>query len=317
MVQFPAIKVETLVQAIGATVHSGSADGLVVSELGEPKEVGGQGITFLIAETYLKELSETKASVVVIQKALIEKAVLPQSIKCALVCDDAYTGLAKFSSLVVQIDPTFDWTADSTASIHPSAKIGKNTKILPNVTIGPKAEIGDDCVIFPGAVIYPRVKIGNRVRIHSNVVIGSDGFGYARGKTGATKIWHLGTVVIGDDVEIGSGSTIDKGTMKNTIIENGVKIDNLVQIGHNCHVKMHSVVCAQVGLAGGAIVGRGVILAGGAGLGDKVEIGDGAIIGPMSGISKDVPPGEVMMGVIPARPRREWWKLVAKILRDK
>jgi UDP-3-O-[3-hydroxymyristoyl] glucosamine N-acyltransferase len=152
--------------------------------------------------------------------------------------------------------------------------------------------------------------VGNRVRIHANAVLGSDGFGYARGPRGAVKIWHFGNVVVGDDVEIGAGATIDRGTLKDTIIDEGAKLDNLVHIGHNGYVKSHAILCAQVGLSGNVTVGSGAILAGKVGVADKIEIGDGAIIGPASGVSKDVKPGEILMGKHRAKPRREWWKLV-------
>lgn len=312
MIHFSGLKLEEIVKVLGATPVQGKLQDILVTSLSEPSECVEGSITFVIGDSYLKDIPSTKASVVVLQKSFFDKGPIawPAGVQAVLSADDAYVALARFTAMVVKTDPHFDWPRSASA-VDPTAVIGEGTVILPGVVIGPKAEIGKDCLIFPGTVIYPRVKIGNRVRIHANAVIGSDGFGYARGPTGPTKIWHLGKVIIGDDVEIGAGSTIDRGTIKDTIIEQGVKIDNLVQIGHNCHIKMFAVLCAQTGLAGGVTVGRGAIFAGNAGAGDKCEVGDGAIVGPKSGISKDVAAGETVIGVIPARPVKEWWRLIA------
>ena len=147
-------------------------------------------------------------------------------------------------------------------------------------------------------------------------MIGADGFGYARGPQGSVKIWHLGRVVIEDDVEIGAGTMIDRGTLKDTIIERGAKIDNLCQIGHNGHVKAHAILCAQVGMAGNVTVGRGAILAGKVGVADKIEIGDGALVGPMTGISKRcVKPkaSRLWASILPAGRDAKWWRLMALI----
>lgn len=324
---------DRLIEAIGGTVLFGNAAGVNISHIGEPLEAEAGGVAFVISEFFVRDVPQTKAEVLVIQAALAEKILpmLPPSVRVCIACKDAYVGLANFSKLPVDADPHQDWqlVQDQATPVHPRAKvdstakigpgavvcegavIGPRTILLPNVVVGPEAEIGADCVFFPGVVIYPRTKIGNRVRLHANVVLGSDGFGYARGAAGSVKIWHLGRVIVEDDVEVGAGSTIDRGTLKDTVIEKGVKIDNLVQVGHNVRVKAHAVLCAQVGLAGNATVGVGAILAGKAGVADKIEVGDGAVIGPMTGASKDVPPGQVVIGHHTAKPRREWWKLVA------
>ena len=303
-----------------------------IKSLGEPKELDSSGVCFLIQESFLKEILETKAEVVVVQKNLIEKIKAQKDFliptRTIIECDDAYLGLAKLSEKIAQNDSWSDWKVDLTSShdkvkIHASAKVsplaylsegvevGENTQIHSGVHIGPGVKIGRDCTIFPGVVLYPRVEVADRVRIHSNCVIGADGFGYARSPKGSVKIWHLGKVKIGSDVEIGAGTTIDKGTIKDTIVESGTKIDNQVQIGHNGYIGAHSILCAQVGLAGNVTLGKGVILAGKAGIADKLSVGDGALVGPMSGLSKDVAAGEQVMGQQPAKPRREWWKLLA------
>ena len=333
MVKIQSVSADRLIEAIGGTVLHGTTSGINVSYIGEPLEAEANGVAFVISEFFVRDVPQTKAEVLVIQTALAEKVLpqLPPSVRLCIGCKDAYVGLAVFSKIAADADPRQDWrieTSDdkrihSRAKIDPTAKIGPGvvvcegavigprTTLVANVVVGPEAEIGADCMFFPGVVIYPRTKIGNRVRLHGNVVIGSDGFGYARGATGSVKIWHLGRVVIEDDVEVGSGSTIDRGTLKDTVIEASVKIDNLVQIGHNVRVKAHAILCAQVGLAGNASVGVGAILAGKAGVADKIVVGDRAVVGPMTGASKDVEPGEVVMGHHTAKPRREWWRLLA------
>lgn len=339
MVNIAPILVARIAEAVGGSVvlsRLGNGEELKVTQLGEPNEVGPEGVAFVISEGFVKDAPATRAAALVIQAAFAEKLLpqLPQSVRVVIASPDAYVGLARLSKVIADGDPLGDWRlteSDSAGPVHPRAKvdstvrvdrgavvcegasIGARTLVLANAVVGPGVEVGSDCVIFPGVVLYPRVKIGNRVRIHANAVLGADGFGYARGPQGSEKIWHLGRVVIEDDVEIGAGTMIDRGTMKDTIVERSAKIDNLCQIGHNGHVRAHAILCAQVGMAGNVTVGRGAILAGKVGVADKIEIGDGAIVGPLAGLSKDVGPKETFMGALPARPRREWWKMLAFI----
>lgn len=335
MVNFKPIPAKALVEAVSGTVlvnRLGERLEDEVTEIGEPLEVGPEGVAFIISEAFLKDVPSTQAKILVVQMAFAERVQqqLPTSVKLCVGCPDAYLGLAFVSGLIAKNDPLLDWQLPATAAIaiHPTAKVdssarigpgvvigeraavGPRTTIIANAVLGPETQVGADSMLFPGVVLYPRTQIGNRVRLHSNVVLGSDGFGYARGPQGSVKIWHLGRVRVGDDVEIGANTAVDRGTIKDTVIEKGVKIDNLVQIGHNGHVKSHAILCAQVGMAGNVTIGRGAILAGKVGVADKVEIGDGALVGPMSGLSKDIKPGEQVMGQQPARPRREWWRLI-------
>ncbi len=321
-------------------------DEFELKSIAEPLEAIESSITFLINESFIQDVLKTKASVLVVNEALINKVKsdLPSTIKVIISCKDAYLAFAKLTEYLASLDPFADWVLPSnaiagsewtgggvnssiskTSTIDPTVRIGTHVSIgdevqigartilLPNVTIGPKVIIGEDCVLFPGCVLYSKVKIGNRVRLHANTVIGSDGFGYAKGERGAVKIWHLGSVQIHDEVEVGAGTTIDRGTIKDTVIETGVKIDNQVQIGHNGYIGAFSTLCAQVGLAGNVKIGVGTILAGKVGVADKVQIGDGVIVGGGAGVSKDVKNKEVMMGSFLARPRMQWWRMVAQI----
>lgn len=346
MVKIPAIPAARLIEAVQGTILTGDPQSIEVLSIAEPSEAAEDSVSFVISEAFLKAAAASKARVLIVNASLAEKIAQSGIGAAALVVSspDAYLGLAKVSEIIAKVDPHADWRLPGAATIgagkesatpfpliHPSAKvdpsvkvganasidegavIGARSVILHNAVVGPGVEIGEDCVVFPGVVLYPRVKLGNRVRIHANTVLGSDGFGYARGPQGSVKIWHLGRVVVQDDVEIGAGTMIDKGTIKDTIVERGVKIDNLVQIGHNGHIKAHAVLCGQVGLAGNVTVGRGAIMAGKASAGDKVEIGDGAIVGPDTGATKDVKAGETIVAVLPGRPRREWWRFLASL----
>lgn len=331
MVEIPPISSREIATLVGGKILRG--DEMTCTELGDPLNVGAQGVAFIISDKYLKEVSLTKAGVLVIQAKFAEavSAALPATVRVCIECRDAYLGLAKLTQRVVEMSPALDWEpATSTGeAIHPSATVDPSAKIGPGVIVGPRAaigagtvilgnaaigtdaRIGASCKIFPGVAVYPRTIIGDRVRVHANAVLGSDGFGYSRDSGASVKIWHLGKLVIGNDVEIGAAATIDRGTINDTVVEDGVKIDNLVQVGHNGHIKSHATICALVGLSGNVTIGKRAILAGLTGVADKLEVGDGAIIGPMSGVSKDVKPGTLMFGKHPVRPRREWWKLAA------
>ncbi len=198
--------------------------------------------------------------------------------------------------------------------IAPRARVGERTTILPNVSVGAGVAIGADCAIHSGVVIGDGVQIGDRVIIHPNAVIGADGFSFipVRSPDGArtvsdlpTRIHSLGSVIIGDDVEIGAGTTIDRATLRATRIGRGTKIDNQVQIAHNVVIGEACLICGQVGIAGSVEIGNRVLVAAGCGLSDHVKVGDEAIIMAMSGVGTDVKAGEMVLG-IPAVATETW-----------
>ena len=194
--------------------------------------------------------------------------------------------------------------------IHPTAVIGANTRIAEDVRIGAYCVIGDDCVLgagtwlYPQVTLYSKVRMGERCIVHSGARLGSDGFGYTFVDGKHQKVPQVGGLVIGDDVEIGANTTIDRGSVGPTEIGNGVKIDNLVHIGHNVRMGDLSIVVAQVAIAGSVTIGRGVTLAGQSGVQGHLTIGDGAVIGGRAGVLRDVPAGAQYSG-FPARPHRE------------
>ncbi len=173
-------------------------------------------------------------------------------------------------------------------SISPEAVIGDDCVIGPNSFIGTGVQLGTSCVLKSNVTIYPGTTLGNRVILHAGVVLGSDGFGYVPDRTTGKyeKFPQIGTLTIGDDVEIGANSTIDRGALDGTVIEDGVKIDNLVHIGHNVRVGKNVVIAAQTGISGSAVIEQNVIVAGQVGIADHVTIEEGAILGAQCGVPR-------------------------------
>lgn len=209
-------------------------------------------------------------------------------------------------------------SVDSTAWIAQGAFIGEKVKIHADVKIHPGvvimsgAEIGERSEIFANTVIYRNVKIGKDVRIHSNCTIGADGFGYNFKNGEHLKVWHMGSVIIHDQVEIGANTSIDSGTFSPTIIGAGSKIDNQVQVGHNCRLGRGVVICGQAGLAGSCTVGDFTVMGGRAAIGPGITIGKAAQIAGNAGVIGNVGDGEVVGG-FPARDIKEWMKGVAVV----
>lgn len=199
------------------------------------------------------------------------------------------------------------------AVIEQDAHIGAGTRIEAGVIVGAGVRIGADCHIYPRVVLYPGTALGDRVVVHAGAVLGADGFGYVRDlKNGVyTQFPQQGTLVIGDDVEIGANSTIDRGALAETRIQRGTKIDNLVHVGHNCDIGEDVILVALTGISGSSTVGRGAILAGQVGIGDHAHVGPGVILGGQSGVfngktvtSEGLRPGTVLYGT-PARPLKQ------------
>jgi UDP-3-O-[3-hydroxymyristoyl] glucosamine N-acyltransferase len=237
-------------------------------------------------------------------------------------------------SLVVQklVPPPIRFAAGihPTAVVAESARLGREVYIQPQVVIEPGAVIGDrtvigagsyighechvgaDCLFYAQVTLRERTRVGARVILHPGVVLGADGFGFENVRGERQKIPQVGTVELGDDVEIGANSCVDRGRFGTTRIGRGTKIDNLVQIGHNCVIGEHCVICAGTGIAGSVVVGNYVTLAGQVGVVGHITIGDRAIIGAQSGVAHDVPPDTLMLGS-PAVPHMEFKRTVAAL----
>ena len=198
------------------------------------------------------------------------------------------------------------------AVIGEDAHVGAGTQIGAHAVIGAGCWIGENCRIHPHVTLYGGVRVGHRVEIHSGAVIGADGFGYALGGGKYWKFPQAGIVEIGDDVEIGANTTIDRGSLDDTRIAEGVKLDNLVHIGHNCKIGAHSVIAAQVGLSGSCVFGKHVVVGGQAGFGERCKLEDGAVIGGQSGVlgGKTIRSGEAVWGT-PARSLEKFKEMYA------
>ncbi len=251
---------------------------------------------------------------------------------------NADLAMAKLLEIFNPDPPQFSIDRHPTAVIHESAKIGEGCKIgagcyvgknvvlgqgvilYPNVTVFDDTNIGSNTVIWSGTVIRERSEIGNNCIFHTNVSIGADGFGYRPSEDGGglIKIPHIGNVVIGNHVEIGASSTVDRGKFSSTIIGDGCKIDNLVQIAHNCVLGRSCVMAGSSGLAGSVTLGDGVLIGGSASISDHVTIHSGAKVGGGSGVMNDVPPGKTVLGY-PASDSRDMlkqWVALRKLARN-
>jgi len=199
------------------------------------------------------------------------------------------------------------------AVIEPGVRLGDGTRIGANSYVGYESTIGERCVIYPNVTIRERSRIGNRVIIHSGVVIGSDGFGFEMGAAGHKKVPQIGIVQIDDDVEIGANTTIDRARFGRTWIQEGVKIDNLVQVAHNVVIGKYSIIVAQVGITGSVRIGSGVVIGGQAGIIGHIEIDDGTMIGAQTGVSKSLHGGT--WWATPAVPLKESLEQLAWVRR--
>ena len=229
----------------------------------------------------------------------------------------------------VDIHPTA--VIDSTAIIGNGTRIGagcylgpkvvlaENVTIYPNVTILDECTIGKNTVIWSGAVVRERCHIGNDCILHPNCTIGADGFGFRPDpEKGLVKIPQIGNVILGNGVEIGANTCVDRGKFSSTVLGDGCKIDNLIQIGHNCKLGMFSIMAGQSGLAGSVTLGNGVLIGGSASITDHVTIGDGSIIGGGSGVTKDVPAGKTLLGypAIDARDALRQWAILKRLVNE-
>ncbi len=268
----------------------------------------------------LSELVEQTAAIAVVVAEKVE------SLDCAQII--VANPHQAFATIVAKFRPPIELDSidtephiDATANVHPTAHIGGGTKIGARTLIGPgvvvmsRCQIGDDCVLHANTTLYEYTRVGDRVVIHSGTVLGANGFGYRQENGKHIPTSQLGYVDVHADVEIGAGVTIDRGSYGATTIGEGTKIDNQVQVGHNCQIGKHNLLCSQVGIAGSCSTGDYVIMAGQVGLADHVHVNDRVIIGAQAGVMEDLEEGKVYLGS-PCAPQRETmqvWAVTRKL----
>lgn len=264
-------------------------------------EEGREGaISFLSNPKYTHYLYDTKSTIVLINEDVqLEKPVTPTLIRV----NNAYECVAKLLQLYESMKPK-KTGVDALAFVSPSAKIGQDVYIGPFTYIGENVEIGDGTRIFPNVTIYDGTRIGQRVTIHAGAVIGADGFGFAPNTEGYEKIPQIGIVIIEDDVEIGANTCIDRSTMGQTLIHRGVKLDNLVQVAHNCEIGENTVMSAQAGMAGSTKIGAWCMVGGQAGFSGHITIADKTFVGAQSGVIGNTKGnGEQLIGAPAVNPK--------------
>ena len=282
-----------------------------------------KSIIFLSDKNFLKFLDETKSQTVVTTKELSKFCK-----NNIIICDNPYLLFAKISQLINKQDSlkynvhssvvSFTKNLNNKLLIEPNVVIGKNVEIEENSFIGANCYIGDNVKIasgariFPNVTIYNDVKIGNNIIIHSGVVIGADGFGFANDREEFIKIPQIGGVRIGHNVEIGSNTSIDRGTLDNTIIGNGVKIDNQIQIAHNVHIGDNTAIAGCVGIAGSARIGKNCIIGGMAGIQGHIEICDNVKITGMAKVACDIKEPGIYSSGTPLMLNKKWLKNAAR-----
>ncbi len=313
-------------EAAEAKVPAGADPDLAIKDVRPLDSAGGGDVSFLDNRKYLPLFAKTEASACLVAPKFAGQA--PPGTAC-LVTPEPYRAFARIMALFYPdaLNPKAaieDAASGGATPIHPSASIEPGAIVEPGAVIGPEARIGRGTTIAAGSVIGYRVHVGrdcyigpnaslthallgNHVTIHAGVAIGQDGFGFAMGQGGHLKVPQIGRVVIQDHVEIGANTTIDRGALRDTVIGEGTKIDNLVQIGHNVVIGRHCIIVAQTGISGSAELGDFVALGGQVGVVGHVKIGAGAQIAASSNVRGDVPPGS-RWGGTPAKPVRLWFR---------
>lgn len=300
----------------------------VVSQVDTLRGAGPDAIAFLSNPAYRSDLTGNRAGAVILKAEDLEAN--PGN---SLVADDPYLSYARIACLFDH-RPVAEPGTHPNASVDASAAVGEGVHIGPGAVVGRGCRIGDGCSIGPGCVLAEDsqigagsrlaanvtlcdgVVLGRRVLIHPGAVIGADGFGIARAHDHWEKVPQLGSVVIGDDCEIGANSCIDRGAIGDTVLEEDVRIDNLCQIGHNCHVGAHTAMAAFTGIAGSTRIGRNCLFAGRSGAHGHIQIADGVTVSAMTMVKKSITePGTTWSGGFPAQPIRDWQRIVGHLKR--
>lgn len=312
----PVLTAESVSRLVAGELRGDGA--VVLSGVAPLARAGERDLSLLAGTRFLPQFTSSRAAAVLVTPALAEAEGGP---KCRIVVEQPYDAMIRILPELYPPPPP-PGGQHETAVVHPTAILAQNVTLGPFCVIGAGARLeegvwlGAGCVVgagveigarsrlHDGVTLYPGTRIGQRVQVHAGVRIGADGFGYLFGREGHRKIPHVGRCLLEDDVEVGANTTIDRGSIDDTVIGAGTKIDNLVHVAHNVRIGRLCVIMAQVGIAGSTLIDDGCVIAGQAGIGGHVTIGAGARIGGQAGVFGDVPAGESWSGY-PARPHRE------------
>jgi UDP-3-O-[3-hydroxymyristoyl] glucosamine N-acyltransferase len=313
------MKLSEIAQLIGAEF---SGDDIEITSMNTLSEASATELSFVANAKYIKEIPSSNAAAIICDTSTKDK--VPSSI-VALVVDAPYWQMAV---LTAKFAPALEDTMSSKAIIGEgsvvSAKaelangaiVGKNCNIMAGVYIGSNATIGNNTTLYPNVVIYRDCKVGNSCVIHAGTVVGSDGFGFASDKKGVhKKIYHIGNVVIEDDVEIGSNTSIDRAVFATTYIKQGVRLDNLVHVAHNCEIGEYSVIAGQTGLAGSSKLGRSTVFGAQSGVAGHLEIAPFNTFAARTGVTKTIKESGKVFAGFPFMDHRAWLKIQGKLAR--
>ncbi len=314
-----------LIAVVGGRLSGGDAGGIEVRDVSPLDRAGDGAVAYFEDDRYASGFETTRATAVFVRDDAVPRA--EAAGVRAVIVDHPQAAFARAAARLIArreipidlsgVSPDADVAATAriaaTAVVGPGAKIGDNVHIAPNAVIGPGVTIGPDSRIGAGAVVLC-ADLGARTAVLANSVIGEDGFGLAVFEKGLLDRPHVGTVRIGDDVSIGACTTIDRAAFDETVIGDGTKIDNLVQIAHNVNIGRNCVVAGCCGLSGSVTLGDGVMLGGSVGIADHCHVGDGARLAGATLVMRDVPAGETWAGT-PAKPIRTFFREVAAVAR--
>lgn len=311
-----------LATRIGATLEGDPE--VVIEGLGTIDEAGPAQLTFLANPAYAKFLPTTRASAIILHPSLKAQCPVP-----ALLMQNPYAGYALVTQLFAH-QTLRTGEVHSSAIVHDSALIGENVTVSANVVIeagasigegsfigpgcyvGAHTSIGADAYLYPNVTLYDGVTIGARAILHAGCVIGADGFGFAPDKGRFIKIAQLGGVILGDDVEVGANTTIDRGALGDTLIDDGVKLDNQIQIAHNVHIGAHTVIAACAGISGSSRVGKHCMIGGGVGIAGHLTLCDGVHLTGMTLVTHDIKEPGVYSSGTAIEPNKSWRRNVAR-----